>query len=75
MHDCMSPLEDAPIFSAVESKIDYFASQAPADESDKTALTSHNGLFRFTRRFILLKPAPETFQPALNVTKLTGKWQ
>lgn len=44
------------------------------NDKDKTALTSHHGLFSFTRMSFGLKNASGTFQRVIEVILSTVKW-
>lgn len=48
-------------------------SKLPKEVQDKTSLTSHHGLFRFTRLLFGLKNAPGTFQRVINFLLTKGQ--
>ena len=67
MDECIDSLGDATVFSTLDANAGYW--QIPLHENDKqkTAFTTHQGLYQFTRMPFGLTNAPATFQRALDI--------
>ena len=75
MDECIDSLGDANVFTTLDANCGYWQIEIDEDDRDKTAFTSHWGLFRFKRMPFGLKNAPGTFQRAADVILSKVKWQ
>lgn len=63
------------VFSTLDANSGYWHVEVDPKDRDKTAFTSHHGLYRFRRIPLGLKNAPATFQRAVDILLMTVKWQ
>ena len=75
MDECMDSLGTAKTFSTLDANSGYWQVEIDPKDRDKTAFTSHHGLYRFIRMPFGLKNAPATFQRAIDVILSSVKWQ
>jgi Reverse transcriptase (RNA-dependent DNA polymerase) len=73
--DCLDSLGSARYFSTLDANSGYWQINVSAEDMDKTAFTSHRGLYRFRRMPFGLKTAPATFQRAIDVILSTVRFQ
>ena len=75
MEDCLDSLGDAQVFTSLDCTAGYWQVRLRKDDQEKTAFTTHCGIYhRLSMRFGLTN-APATFQRALDVILLGVKWQ
>jgi Reverse transcriptase (RNA-dependent DNA polymerase) len=67
MDECIDSIGEAVIFTTLDCNSGYW--QIPIDpiDMDKTAFTSHHGLYRFTRLPFGLRNAPGFFQRTVDI--------
>lgn len=75
MGKCSGSLRDPTIFSTLDADSEYWQVKVAQEDCNKTASTSHQGLFCFTRMPFGLERAPGTFKRTINVLLMEGKWQ
>ena len=75
MDECIDSLGDARVFSTLDANSGYWQIEVDPNDRDKTAFTSHFGLYRFKRMPFGLKNAPGTFQRAADVILAKVRWQ
>ena len=67
MDECIDSLGDATVFSTLDANAGYWHIPLHAEDKQKTAFTTHQGLYQFTRMPFGLTNAPVTFQRALDI--------
>lgn len=75
MEACIDLLGNATIISTLDANSRYWKVEIAEEDRDKTAFTSHYGLFHFTRMPFGLKNDPGTFQRANDVLDTKVKQQ
>jgi transposase InsO family protein len=75
MDDCIDSLGDAKYFSTLDANAGYWQISVTAEDQEKTAFTSHRGLYKFKRLPFGLVTAPATFQRAVDVILSTVRFQ
>lgn len=75
MYECIYSLGDAQIFSTLDANSGYWQIGVEERDSDKTALVSHHGLYRYKRLPLGLKNAPRTFQRLIHIILASVKWK
>ena len=75
MDECIDSLGDAGIFSTLDANSGYWQVEIHPEDKDKSAFSSHFGLFRFTRMPFGLRNAPATFQRVMDVILSSVRWQ
>ena len=75
MDECIDSLGDAQLFSTLDANSGYWQIEMAEEDKNKTAFTTHYGLFRYLRMPFGLKNAPATFQRAIDIILSTVKWQ
>ena len=73
--DCLDSLGGADIFTTLDCNSGYWQIPVAERDRDKTAFTTHMGLFRYLRMPFGLRNAPATFQRALDIILSGVKWQ
>lgn len=73
--ECIDSLGESTVFSTLDANSGYWKVEIDDRDKDKTAFTSHHGLYRFTRMPFGLKNAPATFQRAMDVIVAPVRWQ
>jgi transposase InsO family protein len=73
--DCLDSLGSARYFTTVDANSGYWQINVAKEDREKTAFTSHRGLFQFLRMAFGLKTAPATFQRAIDVILSTVRFQ
>lgn len=68
-------LGDAKVFSTLNAKSGYWQVKVDEEYSDKTAILSHHGLYRYVKMQFYLKYAPGTLQLVRDMILLPVKWQ
>lgn len=67
MDECIDSLSDGLIFSTIHKNRGYWQVKIEGTDDDKTALTSHDGLYRFSWKLFGLRNALQTFQQTMEV--------
>jgi len=75
MDDCLDSLGEAQFFSTLDCTAGYWQVPLNKEDQEKTAFTSHDGLFEWLVMPFGLTNAPATFQRALDVILSGLKWQ
>jgi transposase InsO family protein len=75
MDDCIDSLGTAQFFSTLDANAGYWQISVAPEDRDKTAFTSHRGLYRFKRLPFGLVSAPATFQRAIDVILSSVRFQ
>jgi hypothetical protein len=75
MDDCIDSLGTAKYFSTLDANAGYWQIAVAPDDRNKTAFTSHRGLYRFKRLPFGLVTAPATFQRAVDVILSSVRFQ
>ena len=75
MDECIDSLGDARIYTALDANCGYWQIEIEENDRNKTAFTSHQGLYRFKRMPFGLRNAPGTFQRAADVILSKVKWK
>ena len=65
--DCLDSLGEARFFTTLDANCGYWQIDVNESDREKTAFTSHRGLFQFKRMPFGLMTAPATFQRAIDV--------
>jgi Reverse transcriptase (RNA-dependent DNA polymerase) len=73
--DCLYSLGSAQYFTTLDANSDYWQINFAPEDREKTAFTSHRGLFQFLRMPFGLKTAPATFQRSIDVILSTVCFQ
>jgi transposase InsO family protein len=73
--DCLDSLGAARYFTTLDANSGYWQIPVAMADRDKTAFTSHRGLYRFKRLPFGLKTAPATFQRAIDVILSSVRFQ
>jgi transposase InsO family protein len=75
MDECIDSLGEAVVFTTLDCNSGYW--QIPVDPADreKTAFTSHFGVYQFRRLPFGLRNAPGTFQRAIDIILSGIKWK
>jgi len=75
MEDCLDSLRDAKVFTSLECTAGYWKVSIRPVDREKTAFTTHSGIYDWLSMPFGLTNAPATFQRAIDI-KLSGlKWQ
>ena len=75
MDECIDSLGDARVFTTLDALSGYWQIDIADEDRDKTAFTSHHGLYRYTRMPFGLRNAPATFQRAIDIILSRVKWR
>jgi hypothetical protein len=75
MDDCIDSLGDSQYFSTLDANAGNWQISVAPEDRDKTAFTSHRGLYRFKRLPFGLATAPATFQRAIDVILSSVRFQ
>mgnify|MGYP003465558827 FL=1 len=73
--DCLDSLGDARYFTTLDANCGYWQIDVNEADREKTAFTSHKGLFQFKRMPFGLMTAPATFQRAIDVVLSSVRFQ
>jgi Reverse transcriptase (RNA-dependent DNA polymerase) len=75
MDECIYSIGEAVVFTTLDFTSGYW--QIPVDPADreKTAFTSHFGVYQFRRFPFGLRNAPGTFQRAIDIILSVIKWK
>jgi hypothetical protein len=73
--DCLDSLGLARYFTTLYANSGYLQINVSPKDREKTAFTSHRGLFQFLRMLFGLKTAPATFQRSIDVILSTVRFQ
>jgi hypothetical protein len=68
MDECIDSLGDAKIFTTLDCNSGYWQIPVRPEGWEKTAFTSHEGLYWFLRMPFALRNAPATFQRLVDIT-------
>ena len=75
MDECIDSLGEARIFSTLDANSGYWQIELADEDREKTAFTSHSGVFQYKRMPFGLKNAPSTFQRTIDIVLATAKWK
>jgi hypothetical protein len=75
MDECIYYLGDAVIFNKLDCNSGYLQIPVLPEDRDKTALTSHYGIYRFLRLPFGLRNAPATIQRTIDILLSGDKWK
>jgi len=75
MEDCLDSLGDAQVFTFLDCTAGYWQVPLRKEDQEKTAFTTHCGIYHSLSMPFGLKNAPATFQRALNIILSGLKWQ
>jgi len=75
MEDCLDSLGDAQVFTSLECTAGYWQVPLRKDDQEKTAFTTHCGIYHQLSMPFGLTKAPATFQRALDIILSGLKWQ
>jgi Reverse transcriptase (RNA-dependent DNA polymerase) len=73
--DCLDSLGDARYFSTLDANCGYWQIDVKEADREKTAFTSHRGLYQFKRMPFGLMTAPATFQRAIDIVLSSVRFQ
>jgi len=75
MEDCLDSLGDAQVFTSLDCTAGYWQVPLRKDDQEKTAFTTHCGIYHWLSMPFVLTNAPATFQRVLDVILSGLKWQ
>jgi len=75
MEDCLDSLGDARVFTSLDCKAGYYQVPLRPADREKTAFTTHAGIYHWLSMPFGLTNAPATFQRALDIILSGLKWQ
>jgi Reverse transcriptase (RNA-dependent DNA polymerase) len=75
LDDCLDSLGDAQYISTLEANCGYWQIDVNEADREKTAFTSHRGLYQFKRMPFGLMTAPATFQRAIDIDLSSVRFQ
>jgi len=75
MEDCLDSLRDAQVFTSLDCTEGYWQAPLRKDKQEKTAFTTHCGIYHWLSMPFGLTNAPATFQRALDIILSGLKWQ
>lgn len=73
MNDYVNLIGSARVLSALDASSDDYRIKVNSDDKEKTAFSTHRGLYEFMRMPFCLELVPPTFQRVMNVIFLTLK--
>ena len=73
--ECLDSLGDTKVFYALDAISGYWQMPIPWSDRDKTAFSSHSGLYRFSRMPFGLTNSPATFQRAMDILLSPFRWK
>jgi hypothetical protein len=73
--DCLDSLGEARYFTTLDANCGYWQIDVNEDDREKTAFTSHKGLYQFKRMPFGLMTAPATFQRAIDIVLSSVRFQ
>jgi len=74
MEDCLESLGDAKVFTSLDCTAGYWKVHLRPADREKTAFTTHAGIYHWLSMALGLTNAPATFQRALDNTSRTLTW-
>lgn len=74
MDDCLNSLGDANIFSILDENSGYWQFKEHKSNREKTAFTTHNGMYQFIIMPLKLRNASAAFQHFTDIILFTVKW-
>jgi len=75
MEDCLDFLGAAQVFTSLDCNAGYWQVPLPKKDQEKTAFTTHCGIYHWLSMPFGLTNAPATFQRALDIILSGLKWQ
>jgi len=75
MEDCLDSLGDAPVFTSFDCTAGYWQVSLRKEDQEKTAFTTHGGIYHWLSMHFGLTNAPATFQRALDIILSGLQWQ
>jgi len=75
MEDFLDSLGDAQVFTTFDCTAGYWQVPLRKDDQEKTAFTTHCGIYHWLSMPFGLKNAPATFQRAMDINLPGFKWQ
>jgi len=75
MEDCLDSLGDAQVFTSLDCTAGYWKVPLRKEDQEKTAFTTHCGIYHWLSMPFGLTNAPATFQRALDIILSGLKWQ
>jgi len=75
MEDCLDSLGDSQVFTSLECTAGYWQVPSRKEDQEKTAFTTHCGIYHWLSMTFGLTNAPTTFQCALDIILPGLKWQ
>jgi len=75
MEDCLDSLGDAQVFTSLDCTAGYWQVPLRNEDQEKTAFTTHCGIYHWLSMPFGLTNAPATFQRALDIILSGLKWQ
>jgi len=75
MEDCLDSLGDAQVFTSLDCTPGYWQVPLCKEDQEKTAFTTHCGIYHWLSMPFGLTKAPATFQRALDIILSGLKWQ
>lgn len=73
--ECLDSLRDASLFAQLTANSRFWQIPMAPEDREKTAFTTHVGLFEFNRMLFGLTNASETFQRAPDIALAPCKWK
>ena len=73
--DCLDSLGEARYFTTLDANCGYWQIDVNEADREKTAFTSHKGLYQFKRMPFGLMTAPATFQRAIDIVLSSVRFQ